>query len=145
LLPAKTALWVSKKPEPATDLNSPLSTKRWTAARGTPAARAISSIVKTSSWDSMDAQVQKANPLPPVGSVFRPELRNKSQSDTRVSLQQVIGARSNAPADVHSFDEAVSIAVGQRTDRPEPSAFEHSDRRYRGVRLLAGVKDCGQA
>jgi len=89
-MPAKTAARVSKKPEPATDFSSPLSTNRWTAARETPAARAISSIVKTSSWDSMDAEVCEANPLPPVASVFRPELRNEIESDTRVSLQQVI-------------------------------------------------------
>src|SRR6185436_20588664 len=80
-----------------TDVSSPLSTNRWTAARGTPAARAISSTVKTSSWDSIDAQVQEANPLPPVGSVIRPELRNKSESDTRVSLQQVIGGLTQTP------------------------------------------------
>jgi hypothetical protein len=89
-VPAKTAARVSKKPEPATDFTSPLSTSRWTADRGTPAARAISSIVKTSSWDSMDVEEREANPLPLAGSVFRPELRDEIHSATRVSLQQVI-------------------------------------------------------
>src|SRR4029434_5183276 len=78
---ARTAEEVSKNEDPWTGFNEPVSTSCWTTARGTPAARAISPIVNTSTCDSMDVEPLKANPLPPVGPAIQPDTRCASQVD----------------------------------------------------------------
>jgi hypothetical protein len=60
------------------------------AALGTPAARATSSMVKTSSWGNMGRRDLKANPLPPMGCGFRPEPGHSGKLHILLSLPQVM-------------------------------------------------------
>ena len=78
---------------PCTGFSSPVSTRRWMASRGTPAARAISSVVKTSS--SRPWTQSRVRQIPCLQSVSDSGLNHEcssGSSDMGMSLQQVIGS-----------------------------------------------------